>query len=274
MQNPDLVAEIEAKPYYENPLGDSLAPITFVDRIQVPVFLAGAWQDEQTGGHFPRMLDRFTSAPRLDVTLVNGLHTESLSPPVFGRYAEFLQLYVARRTPTMGGANAVAPILSESLYGVGQVASYPERFAGMDYEQALAAYEAEPGVRVLLEQGAAPGTSPGTPAPLEAVTFPAWPVAAARPQEWFLADDGALADTVGADGEASYTADPGALPATFYDGDGSAIWQATTTYDWRPLPDGTASASSPRRCRLTSRSWAPAPPTSRSRPTRRTRTSR
>ena len=58
LQNPDLVAEIDENPYYTNPLGDSLAPITFVDRIDVPVFLAGAWQDEQTGGHFPSMLDR------------------------------------------------------------------------------------------------------------------------------------------------------------------------------------------------------------------------
>ena len=239
LQNPDLVAEINATPFYENPLGDSLAPITFVDRIQVPVFLAGAWQDEQTGGHFPRLLDRFTSAPRLDVALVNGLHTESLSPPIFGRYAEFLQLYVARRVPTMGGPNAVAPILSSSLYGVGQTTPYPERFAGMTYEQALATYEAEPTVRVLLEQGAAGGYPAGAPAPLEEVTFPSWPVESARPQAWFLGAGGALADAAGPDGEATYTADPSALPATFYDGSGSAIWQATTTYDWQPIPAGT-----------------------------------
>ena len=239
LQNPDLVAEIDANPFYESPLDDSLAPITFVDRIQVPVFLAGAWQDEQTGGHFPRLLDRFTSAPRLDVALVNGVHTESLSPPIFGRYAEFLQLYVARRVPTMGGANAVAPILSSSLYGVGQTTPYPERFTGMTYEQALGTFEAEPTVRVLLEQGAAVGYPAGAPAPLEEVTFPSWPVESARPQAWFLGTDGALADAAGPDGEATYTADPSALPATFYDGSGSAIWQATTTYDWRPLPAGT-----------------------------------
>ena len=95
LQNPDLVKEIAANPFYSNPLGDSLAPITFVDRIKVPVFIAGAWQDEQTGGHFPVMLPKFTSSPHVYVTLVNGLHTESITPPVLGRYIEFLQLYVA-----------------------------------------------------------------------------------------------------------------------------------------------------------------------------------
>ena len=37
----------------------------FVDKIDVPVFLAGAWQDEQTGGHFPAFLDQFTSSPHV-----------------------------------------------------------------------------------------------------------------------------------------------------------------------------------------------------------------
>ena len=34
-----------------------------VPRIKVPVFLTGAWQDEQTGSRFALMLDCFTSAP-------------------------------------------------------------------------------------------------------------------------------------------------------------------------------------------------------------------
>ena len=90
LQNPDLLAEIRNTPYYSNPLGDSLAPTTFVNKIKVPVFIAGAWQDEQTGGHFPVMLANFTGSPHVYVTLMNGLHTESLSPPVLGRMVEFL----------------------------------------------------------------------------------------------------------------------------------------------------------------------------------------
>ena len=32
---------------------------------------------------------------------MNGLHTESLTPPVFGRYVEFLDLYVAKKVPSI-----------------------------------------------------------------------------------------------------------------------------------------------------------------------------
>ncbi|MDP9464203.1 MAG: CocE/NonD family hydrolase, partial [Actinomycetota bacterium] len=124
LQNPDLVQEIDANPYYSPSLGDALAPITFVDRINVPVFIAGAWQDEQTGGHFPAMLDRFTGSPHVYVTLMNGLHTESLSPPVFGRYAEFLQLYVAKKVPDLTAANAIVAVLGNALYGADEFPTY------------------------------------------------------------------------------------------------------------------------------------------------------
>ena len=76
----------------------------------MPVFLAGAWQDEQTGGHFPAMLDDFTGSPHLYATMTNGLHTESLSPTCIARVADFLDLYVGqagarRRRPQLRRAD-------------------------------------------------------------------------------------------------------------------------------------------------------------------------
>ena len=85
LQNPDLVAETEATPFYTAALGDSLSPRTFVDDITVPVFLAGAWQDEQTGADFATMIPQFTGTDHLYVDMVNGLHTESLSPRILAR---------------------------------------------------------------------------------------------------------------------------------------------------------------------------------------------
>ncbi|MEP6297441.1 MAG: CocE/NonD family hydrolase, partial [Ilumatobacter sp.] len=82
LQNPDLIGEVFDNPFYDPAIGDVLAPWQFVDRIDVPTFLAGAWQDEQTGGRFPTMLDRFTGTDHLYVSLLNGLHTESISPAV------------------------------------------------------------------------------------------------------------------------------------------------------------------------------------------------
>jgi uncharacterized protein len=241
LQNPDLLAEIEANPFYDPALGDPLAPRTFVDRIEVPVFIAGAWQDEQTGGHFPAMLDLFTSAPHVFTTLVNGGHTESLSPPVFQRYVEFLQLYIAKTVPSMTAPNAIAPTLATAIFAVDQIAPFTDRFAGTTYEQALQAFEDEPAVRVLVEQGAADGFAPGTPEPHFTIELPSYPAPGAVATTWHLGAGGTLVTEppAASDGDDSYTADPTALPATFYTGNGSDIWKAGTTYDWKPLPDGT-----------------------------------
>jgi predicted acyl esterase len=241
-QNPDLVAEIDENPFYANPLGDSLAPITFVDRIEVPVFLAGAWQDEQTGGHFPHSLDRFTSSPHLYATMVNGLHTESISLGILTEYIEFLQLYVAKIAPDLTLARFAAPLLASGLTGVDGLTLPPSDLEGLSYEDALAAFEARPAIRVLFEQGAAEGTPPASPLPRFEARFESWPVPAAVARSWYLTEGERLADQppLGDAPAASYLADPDAVPATWYSGSSSAIWRADVSYDWVPIPDANA----------------------------------
>jgi uncharacterized protein len=241
LQNPDLVKEIDENPYYSPALGDALAPITFVDKINVPVFLAGAWQDEQTGGHFPAMLDKFTGSPHLYVTMMNGLHTESLTPPVLGRYFEFLQLYVSKKVPSLAPLNAIAPVLGSTIWGVDTFAPFEDRFAGDTYDAALAAFEAEPSIRIGFEQGGNATYAPGTPEPNFVAEFPSWPIPSANAAMWLLDGNGTLTDgPLEKPGESTYVADPSALPATFYPGGGSSdIWKAGVQYDWQPIPDGT-----------------------------------
>lgn len=186
------------------------------------------------------MLDRFTRAPQLYVTLTNGLHTESLSPPVFGRLVEFLSLYVAKKVPELGAANLIAPILGGGLYGVSTFAPFVDRFAGQTYEQARAAFEGEPKVRVLLEQGGNPNFAPGTPEPNAVREFSSWPIPETKIVSWYIDADALTAAPPAASSSATYRADPTALPPSFYPGGGSSdIWRAGTTYDWRPIPDGT-----------------------------------
>src|SRR4029450_3803977 len=55
-----------------------ISPATLVDGIEVPVFLTGQWQDEQTGGHFSNMLDDFTGTDQLRATMTNGSHGDAL----------------------------------------------------------------------------------------------------------------------------------------------------------------------------------------------------
>jgi len=243
MQNPDLVSEIGDNPYYSEELGDSLAPRTFVDQIDVPVFVAGAWQDEQTGGRFPTMLDDFSSSPHLYASLVNGLHTESISTGVVPRFLEFLDLYVAERTPNLDTARGIVPVLGDAIFGTTELA-FPKdnRFEGMSYEEALAAFEAEPSIQILFENGAADGYPARTPNPRFARGFDAWPIPSVDPTTWYFGD-GTLDDTAPSEsGAVGYEADPGALPETFYSGSLSDIWKPSVEWQWRQNPRGTGAS--------------------------------
>jgi putative CocE/NonD family hydrolase len=59
----DNVAQARTTMFYDPAQHDRYNPATFVDQIEVPVFLAGAWQDEQTGPYFFPLLSRFTRSP-------------------------------------------------------------------------------------------------------------------------------------------------------------------------------------------------------------------
>lgn len=250
MQQLDIVHLNNDEPFYPGAQGAGAELVTadLVGNIDVPVFLAGAWQDEQTGGHFATMLDRFTGSPHAFFDLTNGGHTDSLNPTSLGRYAEFLNLYVADRVPNLDGLRLVAPILATTLYGAGDVPVYENRFAGMTLEQARAAFEADPQVRVLVEAGGAPGSTPGSALPNTVLSFPSWPIPGATTTRWFLDQGGKLEDAGGAQsGTSSYVADPTALPATFYTGDGNGVWRSDASFDWEPLPkaDGVGFVTEP-----------------------------
>nr|MBA3289538.1 CocE/NonD family hydrolase [Acidimicrobiia bacterium] len=243
LQNPDLVAEIRDNPYWTDELGVPLAPRTFVDRIDVPVFLAGAWQDEQMGGRFATMLDRFTGTDHLYASLVNGLHTESIGAGVFARYVEFLDLYVGERVPSLDAARAVAPVLANTIFGSADVTLPDDRFTGQSYEQALATFESEPPIRVLFEEGAADGVQPGAPVPRFVRSFDSWPVPGAVTTPWYLEDGTLIGDEPTSPATSTYTADPDALPATFFDETTDQnIWNYDVRWDWREPPAGTAAS--------------------------------
>ena len=242
-QNHELADDIEANEFYTpGKRADAITPYQFVDRIDVPVFLAGAWQDEQTGGHFPDMLNRFTSAPIVRFTMTNGTHSDSLGPALITRLGEFLDLYVAQRTPEVpDGVRSLAPVLYASLMGVGGVELPPDRFRGMSYEEAKQAFEQEPAVRILFENGG--GEQAGAPLPVFEASFAEWPPPETEATTWYFGPDGTLTDSEPAekDGADSYEPDPSSRPETSLPGESvEAAWVAQPPYTWEPLPDGTA----------------------------------
>ena len=241
LQNPDPVSTIEDNPFYNKTYYQRIDPSRFVHRINVPVYLAGAWQDEQTGGHFPDFLHRFTSAPHLFATMSNGSHTESLSLGEFGRYADFLDFYVAHRIPT-GVKSLVGPQLAASLTGVKGLTMPPQPdYSGMTFRQAKRHYNAAPPIRIEFEEGAAQGQPSGAPLPRFVRNFTSWPIPGRRTTRLFLTPHGGLSPSKVAAGKSharSFSADPKALPRTDYTGSSSAIWGAHPTYHWKQIPKG------------------------------------
>ena len=94
------MAKIRANDHYVPEVADPLSPTTFVDKINVPVFMACQWTDEQTGGHCPTLAEHMTGTDRKWFTYTNGTHVDSLSPETYNRLYDFFQLYVAKEAPT------------------------------------------------------------------------------------------------------------------------------------------------------------------------------
>ena len=56
-QAPDIIQQIKTQNYWTDAIGLPLSPEHFVNKINVPTFFAGDWQDEQTGGYFANLLE-------------------------------------------------------------------------------------------------------------------------------------------------------------------------------------------------------------------------
>jgi uncharacterized protein len=240
LQNPDNLKLIETTPFYDPAIGDEISPQEFVDEIDVPVFLAGAWQDEQTGGRFPTMIDKFTKSPRVDVNLVNGYHTESLtSAAIFARYVEFLELYVAKRTPSLDRARLVYSVLAPGIAGVDPGPLPDDRFKDVDYATALKTFEADPKVRMHLEEGAAEGRPAGAPVPRYTVTANEWPIAKTTTRTFRFGAGGTMTEGGAAGtGSTNYVADPTALTTTMTLPNGlGSVWRADNNLAWPTAPD-------------------------------------
>ena len=125
----DLLRKIRANDHYKPKVADPLAPITFVDEIKAPTFMACQFTDEQTGGHCPTLASRMTGTDRKWFTFTNGVHTDSLDPETFNRWYDFMKIYVAREAPALGSAliRFAAPLVYEEAFGIGGVSCRPTR---------------------------------------------------------------------------------------------------------------------------------------------------
>ena len=253
----DLMAKINANNYYNAPVADPLDPVTFVDKIKVPTFLVCQWEDEQTGGHCPALVSHFTGTDRKWFTFTNGAHIDSLDPETYNRWYDFLELYVAGQAPIENQAvvRAAAPLVYQAAMGLPQndVVTLPVDTiqALPTYDLALAAFEQQPEIRVLFDNGA--GTSPtgqstaGDPYPGFEQSFSSWPIAGTTAKTWYFAPGGRLADRPAASSRIDrYTSDATALALTDYGSNtgGGGLWGNASQWDWRWQANPAGSAVS------------------------------
>jgi predicted acyl esterase len=234
----DNVAVARTTQFYDPAIHDRLNPATFVDRIEVPVFLAGAWQDEQTGPYFFPLLTRFTSSPSTRFTVYNGVHPDGFAPDVLAEWYAFLKLFVAHQIPTIDSlVQELSPLLAQqafhSLIGVEETkwAKYD------DVDQAIADWKAQPPVRAIFERGAGKADELGAPVGTFERQWPTWPPPAVEAQRLFFRAGGALdpAAPTEAVAQSSFDLDPAAGERSNL-APGGNVWDELPAYDWR-LPD-------------------------------------
>ncbi|CAB4731019.1 MAG: CocE/NonD family hydrolase [Actinobacteria bacterium] len=185
---------------------------SLVGKIEVPVYLTGAWQDEQTGSRFALMLESFDSSPSQRFNLFNGHHPDGYSPMVILRWFEFLSFHVARRVPVVPELiRSFAPLQFAEVFGYSAELE-GDRFAHHqgNFEEALGEYLAEPRVRVLFESGAGHEVA-GAPAHRFEVETESFPPVDVLPRRWFFGSDGTLSESAPqGEGADEYADDPSA----------------------------------------------------------------
>lgn len=241
LQSRDALTLTAKNPYRVPALYDDRSPATWMKRINVPTFLVGQFQDEQTGGHFAGSLGLLAKNPKVWLTLQNGVHADSLGPTSITRWAEFLELYVGDEVPSIPPTIlSLSGVLYNYLASAGAAPVVQSRFAGTtDVAADKAIFEQDPRVRLLMDGGAG-AAGLGTLGSTWELDYDAWPIRQAQATPYFLAAGGALAPAKpAASATATYVADPRARPQQTLPGDGSGdAWKAQPPYTWQPLAAG------------------------------------
>jgi predicted acyl esterase len=241
----DLMGKIRKNNHYRPKVADPLSPITFVHKIDVPVYMACQWTDEQTGGHCPTLAEHMTGTRRKWFTFTNGTHVDSLAPDTFNRWYDFLQLYVAKQAPITRSAaiQAAGPVIYQEAMGIPGVTMPPDPIQRQPtYAAALKAFEGLKPIRILFDNGAG-GSAPGQPKPGFERSFGRFPIPGVKGHSWFLAPKGELRGKAAKRRHASsFKWNPHDVSLTNFTGDtgSGGLWTATPDYHWAQHPSANS----------------------------------
>jgi len=189
----DNVKQARNTKFYDPKEHDRYNPARFVNKIKVPVFLIGGWQDEQTGPFFTELMDQFTGSPSVRLMTYNGVHGDCFQPQVLSELKAFLDIFVARRVPSLNPALVtLSPLLFKYVYETTAKLPKLDRFASVKtHAEALAKWKAEPTLYNFFDSGGAPG-DPGGVGGQFSRSFAKWPPTGAKVLRYYLQAGGAL----------------------------------------------------------------------------------
>jgi len=235
---PQLVAP-GSGPDREASLFNRRSMVDWAAHVNVPVFLSGALQDEQTGPQWPALIDAIPKTTPLFANMVNGGHIDSFDPQTISRWLEFLDIYVADEVPTPPNAldALVLDDFASSAASVSSQVPLPAlRFTSApDMATARSEFAAQtPLVRALFDNGAS-SAGPGDIGSTYEADFSSWPPEGAV-TSLYLGPNGSLqAQQPSGRAGTSFTLDPSVRPATSLP-PGANAWAANPPWDWIPVP--------------------------------------
>jgi hypothetical protein len=218
--------------------------------VTVPVFIAGAMEDDQTGPQWTALLSALPSTTPVFANLVNGGHIDSTDPQIISRWLEFLDVYVADRVPTAPNALEGLVLDGFTSFASGTTAQAPLPAIRFTTARNAAKAQADfarqtPRVEVLFDSGAG-SVGAGDPESTYSAGFRQWPPAG-KTTTYYFGPGGSLATKVPrTSGNASLTLDPSVRPATSLPAGGKP-WAADPGWDWTTVPsaDGIAFQTAP-----------------------------
>jgi len=248
LQTRDFNQEIENNPFRTESLFEKRSPGAWVKNIDVPIFWVGAFQDEQTGGHWADAV-RFLPKDNPDVwvSMQNGVHVDSLGPSTITRWAEFMNLFIGNgRIPVLPDlVTGLSSVLYQEIADADALPIEQSRFAAMantpaNVAAARAQFRQDPRIRILMDNGAAIPGKPGSIGAAWDTEFTDWPIPSTKATEYYLGQGGTLTGAKpAAESSDSYVSDPSARPAkTLGPNAQGDSWLAQPPYDWQPVADG------------------------------------
>lgn len=197
-------------------------------QVSVPTYGFLQFEDEQVGSYV--ILDAQSLLDANDkvwLTLSNGEHNDAVSPQTMTEFFEFLDIYVANRTPE---PKLLVQLAGPVIFGEGSASVPWPRSLGAPLWRARAEFESRPRVRLLLEmpQGAYSGRQPGA---RWDTTTSAFPAPGSVERTWFAGADGTLADQPDGSSTEQFRPDPSARREVRSGAEpGSTVWE--------PVADG------------------------------------